>query len=457
VREKHYEPENKEERMGRRVVLVLAAVSVLATAWPVRAAENKKFDYGASLRLREEYFENIWDFNAKSATFQSVENYFRLKASLWGKWNFTENISLFAKLTTEPDIYMTTGPNSPLSKGKNVNDNEGIFDNLYLDIKNVFGLPVDLRVGRQDFLFTYGEGFIILDGTPYDGSRTTYFNAARLTWKINEKNSLDLIYISDPDRDIYLPVINDLGRQLNTSDERAYVIYGKLKPLDNFSLEPYYIYKIEGSYTKNTIYTPTLGLHTFGARAVASWDTWKIRGELAGQNGEYTGGRDREGLGGYAYLTKSFPQALFKPSLDVGFAYLSGDDPTTAKNEGWDPIFSRWPWISELYLFAYAVEGGEPAYWTNTQVYRANLSLALTQKVKLDLAYNYLRANENGPNPVFFGTGKERGHMPQCILNWKLNKNIDGHIWVEYFVPGSYHAGTDPSLMLRWQCQLRWP
>ncbi|HOJ40895.1 MAG TPA: hypothetical protein PK644_10585, partial [bacterium] len=179
--------------MGRRVVLVLAAVSVLATAWPVRAAENKKFDYGASLRLREEYFENIWDFNAKSATFQSVENYFRLKASLWGKWNFTENISLFAKLTTEPDIYMTTGPNSPLSKGKNVNDNEGIFDNLYLDIKNVFGLPVDLRVGRQDFLFTYGEGFIILDGTPYDGSRTTYFNAARLTWKINEKNSLDLI------------------------------------------------------------------------------------------------------------------------------------------------------------------------------------------------------------------------------------------------------------------------
>ncbi|HPP13523.1 MAG TPA: hypothetical protein PKW42_12420, partial [bacterium] len=142
---------------------------------------------------------------------------------------------------------------------------------------------------------------------------------------------------------------------------------------------------------------------------------------------------------------------------DVGFAYLSGDDPTTAKNEGWDPIFSRWPWISELYLFAYAVEGGEPAYWTNTQVYRANLSLALTQKVKLDLAYNYLRANENGPNPVFFGTGKERGHMPQCILNWKLNKNIDGHIWVEYFVPGSYHAGTDPSLMLRWQCQLRWP
>lgn len=441
---------------GRRLPGSLLLLVALCCG-QVYSEEVRKFDYGASLRLRQEYFENAWDFRSSSPFFQNVDNYFRIKASLWGKWNFTDNISLFAKLTTEPDIYLVTGPRSPLSKGKYVNDNEGIFDNLYLDVKNIFSLPLDLRLGRQDFLFTHGEGFIILDGTPYDGSRTTYFNAAKLTWRIDEKNSVDLIYISDPRRDIYLPVINDLTRQLNTSDERAIVLYGKTKPSSMFSLEPYYIYKTESSYTKGAIFTPTLGLHTFGARAVFSRDTWKVRGELAGQTGKYEGGRDREGLGGYAYLTKSFPQTMWKPSLEFGFAYLSGDDPNTAKNENWDPIFSRWPWISELYLFAYAVEGGEPAYWTNTQVYRTNLSLALTPKVKLDLAYNYLRANEIPNNPAFFGTGKERGHLPQCILNWKLNKNLDGHLWIEYFIPGSFHAGTDPSLMLRWQCQLRWP
>ena len=67
-----------------------------------------------------------------------------------------------------------------------------------------------LRIGRQDFLGPdmYGEGFLLMDGSPADGSRTFYFNAAKLRWKINEKNSLDFVYIDDPRTDVFLPSIH---------------------------------------------------------------------------------------------------------------------------------------------------------------------------------------------------------------------------------------------------------
>ncbi len=37
---------------------------------------------------------------------------------------------------------------------------------------------------------------------------------------------------------------------------------------------------------------------------------------------------------------------------------MSGDDPSTDDNEGWDPLFSRWPKWSELYIYSLATEGG---------------------------------------------------------------------------------------------------
>jgi len=104
-----------------------------------------------------------------------------------------------------------------------------VIDNLYVDIKDLFDQSVDIRAGRQDFLGTYGEGFLIMDGTPQDGSRTFYFNAFKTAWSIDETNNLDFIYIRDPRYDHYLPVINEIrGRQrLNTTDEEAYVLYWK--------------------------------------------------------------------------------------------------------------------------------------------------------------------------------------------------------------------------------------
>ncbi len=41
------------------------------------------------------------------------------------------------------------------------------------------GMPLTATVGRQDII--EGVGWLVMDGTPLDGSRTVYFDAARFT------------------------------------------------------------------------------------------------------------------------------------------------------------------------------------------------------------------------------------------------------------------------------------
>ncbi|HOL22128.1 MAG TPA: alginate export family protein [bacterium] len=425
----------------RRLILLFCLLFV------VNSFAGDMFKYGVYLRLRQEYFDNAFDFNDDSTIFKD-DNYFRIKASLWGKLNFTDSVSLFAKLTSEPKIAIDS--DGKLANNRDTWDEEIFFDNLYLDINDIFGW-LDLRVGRQDFLMTHGEGFVIMDGTPYDGSRSFYFNAAKATVRIGENNAIDFIYVDDPAKDEYLPVIDWQDRNVVKTDEDGIIVYGRFKIPENLSLEPYYIYKFEDS-------TPNLTLNTIGNRIVLNLSTWQVRGELAYQYGEYKGGNDRDAWGGQAYVKKTFKDAKLSPSFEIGYAYLSGDDPTTADDEGWDPVFSKWPWISELYIMGYAIERGEPAYWTNLQLFRAKLDMNITPKTGLSLAYNYLLADESreGVSP-FFGDGNERGHLAHIILTHKFDQNIDGHLHFEYFKPGDFYAenNRDDAIFLRWQLQMK--
>lgn len=412
----------------------------------VQGEDNPSFKYGLDFRLREEYLINVLDVQDGIG---KDDDYLRMKLSLWGKYDVSNDVGLLLKLTAEPKYFFSSGD---YGKHQLWTAKEMVVDNGYMDYKNAFGLPIDLRIGRQDFLGTYGEGFLIMDGTPGDGSRTFYFNAAKATWKINPKNSVDLVYINDF-REDHFPVINDQHVQTNTSDEEAIVLYGKSKLSDTFSLEPYYIWKRENAYGA----TPTLKLNTIGARAVYAPDPWKFRAELADQFGKYDeNDRDRQGIGGYAFLGYKFKDVCMTPEVNVGGVYLSGDDPNTKKNEAWDPLFSRWPWMSELYVFTLAKETKIVAYWSNMQIYRASLKLDFTPNTNLTFWYNYLRANEDPgiTGSIFSNDGKERGQLPQIQLNHKFNKNLSGYVLVEELLPGNFYVdGADKTWFFRWQLQ----
>lgn len=438
------------KKLSSVVFLVfLASVLLISDAFA-----NFEFKYGGSLRLRQELWENAFDLDTLNI---KNENFFRLRTSVWGQLTYQKEYSLYLKLTNEARYFI----NSRSPANNSFDEDEIVIDNLYVDFKNLFKLPLDLRIGRQDFLFTYGEGFLIMDGTPGDGSRTFYFNAIKAVWKINPNNSIDIVFLSNPIRDVYLPSLYAANkRRLNTSDEEGFFIYSKNKITDDLSLEPYYIFKKEDNFGT----TPDLDLNTIGMRATYKHGTWRLRGELAYQFGEYTGGRDRRGTGGYFFIGRKYENVPLKPEFDLGFIYLSGDKASTTKHEGWNPLFSRWPIYSELLVFTLVEEtrkdsGGIPAYWTNMHIYRANVKANFSANTNLSFWYNYLRADEStqGLNPKMFSNkGKERGHLPQIMLNHKFTKNIDGYLLAEYFIPKNFYSdNANNALFFRWQLQYR--
>jgi hypothetical protein len=195
-------------------------------------------------------------------------------------------------------------------------------------------------------------------------------------------------------------------------------------------------------------------------------DGWKVRAEYALQSGSYNNDTDRTGSGGYAYIGKTYSNIATQPSWDLGYATLSGDDPnTTTKNEAWDPLFSRYPWMSELYSLTMLTESGPgqgiAAYWTNLQVYRAQVKFNLPADSRLEVSYNVLKANETVTGAgatfasLFSGSGKDRGTLEVVKLYHKFSPTLDGYVTVEAFQPGNIYAPTnqDAAQFVRWELQ----
>ncbi|MBF0571942.1 MAG: alginate export family protein [Candidatus Omnitrophica bacterium] len=443
--------------MFKKTIIAGFAMFLVCSLNLQKASADIALTGGGAERVRYELWKNIFDMNNDALDNRS---FFRFKTSLWGQAAFDKDFDIYAKLTDEFKSYTYYAPSSSkmwgqTKKGYPFDINEVIFDNLYVDVNNVFSAPVNLRLGRQD-LTDYGEGFLIFDGTPNDGSRSYYFNAAKANWKVDENNSLDLIYIDDPRSDEWLPIIN--GEKVNTnltsSQETAGVLYLKNKAIEKLPLEGYYIYKTEGQ--EGPGFQSQKGIiNTVGSYAKYDLSPFTLRGQFAYQFGTY-GDNDRQGLGGYAFIDRDFKDITWTPTTSIGFVYLSGDDSSTSKNESWDPLFSRYPWYSELYNLSYKSETGILAYWTNLQMIRSSAAIKPTEKSKITLFYNYLRANTEIPaSTVFSGRGRDRGQLPQLRIDYMFNKNVTAYILGEYFLPGDVYLNNDDAIFIRCEMQIK--
>ncbi|MFH1248332.1 MAG: hypothetical protein V1490_04205 [Candidatus Omnitrophota bacterium] len=464
--------------MGRRasvLVIFLSVLLIISIALPAFA--EVKFSWGPYLRIRNEYYKNMKDLaDPDDGRGRDTANRIKIKTQLWGKADFDKDTSIYLRLANENLAYFyfegTSGAHvdkSASKKGYHYDPNEIFVDNLYLDVKNVLGNPVDLRIGRQDLGGQYGEGFLITDGTAGDGGRSGYFNAIKASWKINKANTLDLIYINNPRDEEYLPLINRMGltyagssladkymsQNLVATDEEGFVVYLKNKDVKNLNLEAYYMFKTEAKEGGSGVYFgEKTKLSTVGSYAKYSFAPYTLRTQLAYQFGDY-GSEDRTGVGGYLYLDRDLKDIIktWSPSVTLGGIYLSGQDRKTPENEGWDPLWSKYPWISDSYIFTLLGETGTNAYWTNLGAIRGIVNLKPTSKSGVMLAYTYMRAIETVPKSTaltgFTGTSKERGGLAQAKYSYKFNKNFDGYFLAEYFMPGSFYIGDDPSLLLR--------
>ena len=64
---------------------------------------------------------------------------------------------------------------------------------------------------------------------------------------------------------------------------------------------------------------------------------------------------DLSAYGGTGRVTYAFNDQ-WNNKLNFDAEYLSGDDPDTNTNEGFDPLWGRWPQWSELYVYTWVKE-----------------------------------------------------------------------------------------------------
>lgn len=408
------------------------------------------FDFGFEQRVRNENWNNILDFDdAADDELRQI----RYRTRMWIKTPVTTTIDAFVGLGQE--TWQVVIPRRPYRF------DEVIFETGYLDFKRLFTDGLSLRVGRQNLM--KGEGFLMLDGGTYDGSRAIYFNAVNLAY-VRNKSKIEFLVISNPMYDRYLPRIHDKHRKLTEWQETAYGVYFTNTSLKRTVLDAYYFHKRENGDVRAATdpqYLPDRYTNSFGARINRQLgETWQLNGEFAVQQGSQRPSVPVSGYGGYTYLRKSF-HAPGRPAVTGGYWGFSGDNPATASRyEGWNPLFARWPKWSEMYLYSLWKERGA-GYWSNLGMWEAELAATPVKWLNLRATYYHMNSFHSSPfNPNIFADGTGRGNHYQGRMDFLMGPSWKAHIVYESLLPGDFYRARGMAYFFRWeicyQFQKRW-
>jgi hypothetical protein len=431
---------------------------------------------GADLRMRWTYGWNLDTMNDDAAHRDTGWNWYQNRARWSLKFKLNEDIDFNLRYAWEFRVWdvpeRKNGNGSATEKRTESTDfSEIVWDQFNLTVRNFGGMPLTMVVGRQDIML--GEGWLVAEGTPGDGARTTYFDALRFTYNIpcQEKTTLDMIYVENrAAEDWYLKPINDRNRVITQQDERAVILYYTDKSRPSLNLEGYFILKVDNPVNYAMRPTPTgndrwpafwskrADIYTFGGALSGAFfgsEHWKYRAEGALQTGKKegvdpitsarTGMHNLMAFGTVDRIEYHFNDAK-KNKLRGSFEYLSGDNSKTGKLEAFDPLWGEWPRLSETLLYVYNLEtqGGEV-----TNLYRAGLghSIQLTEKASMDTDIHWLWADQNTRKNYmhssglgFSSSGRYRGTLATWCLKYAFTKNLKGNILLEYFQPGDYYT-----------------
>jgi hypothetical protein len=401
------------------------------------------FSFGYDQRFRNEIWTNIQDQNAKTKD-DKKWNTFRQR--LWVSIPLgTDNIQLYARFLSQ--FTKTSTPSIPL------NWDEVIFDSLYLSFKKIFLPGLSMKVGRQDMSF--GEGFILMDGSACDGPRTGYFNAVDITYS-RKGSKVDLIGILNPRQDRFLPIIHNQHKYLNEWDEQAVGIYYRDRNLKKTDLDIYYFLKKEihdFRTAANPQFNPGGHINTVGMRIIHRFEKgFTATGELALQRGWQHPDTRIQAWSAYGYLKKQFEVRL-NPYILGGYWALSGDDPSSSgMYEGWDPLFARWPKWGGMYPWSQVPEKGI-GYWTNIKMVHAEAGftpwkpLTIKSVLYLNDAFHPYALGK----PSIFSTGTHRGVIPELLAFYKFSNSITGEFRYEILAPGNFYTGHTTGQFFRFE------
>jgi len=425
---------------------------------------------GADFRARDEYYDNIVTLNDGSLLHE--QNVVRYRGRLAASFAPSADFGVYTRLAAE--VREWTKP-SFVGSYKNKTGIEWRYATL--DIFNAkwakaFGLPLTITAGRQDIMMgDYYDWWLVMDGTPGDGSWTTCFDSARFTIEAKDiKTKFDLIYINQRAQpDAWLPTLgSSTSYPLTDQNEQGAVFYLSNKSLKDTQVDAYVIYKND----RRATFRVAGVLKTPGDNADIATVGGKITGTPTGNlqysvEGAYQFGskydrisgvfarRDISAYGGKAKLTYSLKDSL-NNQFGLACEVLSGDDPKTSdKDEMFDVLWGRWPRWSELYIYSYINEtSGRIAQMNNIARFGPSWSFVPVKGTTFSLMYNALFALEKTPSrtvapTLFSNSGGFRGHYVQAILKHQFNKYTSGHLWGEWVRQGDFYTKRDLLTFIR--------
>ncbi|MBN1295145.1 hypothetical protein JXA80_00095, partial [bacterium] len=125
--------------------------------------DSHRFDFGFDHRARFVDFDNIIDYDDNA---DDWNEFYRFRTRLWGCLT-AGNVEFKLQLANEFRRYNHPHRDDSLD--------EAFIDLCYLTVNNIAGSGWSITAGRQNIM--RGNGFLFFDGSPLDGSRSTYFNA----------------------------------------------------------------------------------------------------------------------------------------------------------------------------------------------------------------------------------------------------------------------------------------
>ena len=332
------------------------------------AFAQEKFTIKGQVRSRLQLDNK--DFNSDV----NPNSFTELRTRLTVKFTPEENI---AGLIQIQDSRLFGGETNTLSDSKMLDLHQA-----YFCIQEIFGLPVNLKTGRMEL--AYGAQRLIGSVGWHNVGRSFDGGVAKLS---TEKVDFDFISAR----------LNESGLAEDVQDSHLSSVYGNLKLVKNYKLQPYIISEtiLDSDFSRNT-----LGLFVSGKHGGFSHEV-----EAAYQLGTQAKDIDIAAYMLTVNLAYKFNTSI-KPVLGAGVDYLSGDD---GKDAGKYKVFNTlYATNHKFYGFMdYFLNIPKHTYGKGLMDIHAKTSLNPGEKVKVAGAFHLFNSvavsvegNGHIPSPV---------------------------------------------------------
>ncbi len=331
---------------------LLAAMMLAGVGFAQEKTDGPVFDFGGDVRMRYEGSNFMPDEKHGQ---KDHSDYMRLRTRVFGKATYGD-VEGFVRVGNEFRYYRA----QPKDKGKQRFPDVTYIDNLYLKFSDLWDF-VDLKVGRQEMKF--GASRIISDGTGGDGSRTNFFDAARMTFHFDKKRTLDA-FVTYNTSDDWMPTLGhthdakskgtqgyDYDLSGYNHDEFGAGLYYSDRSCAMLPWEVYYVFKAEldGSSGDNSSKVIPAGedtflTHTVGFRLLPRF-TETLSGEL--EVAAQVGDDSLFAMMAYGGLTYA-PKWSMKPKFTAAVQYMSGDEDGARGDSAWHSVFNRETGVGDL-------------------------------------------------------------------------------------------------------------